>query len=160
MVQCEALLQDSDEFTSFKEFANQIANNDATWSLWYGFVFNNCYCYLTLYLSIRSSNWKLRLSSLKQMAPLSAAFDHGTYKRIIPQHLADIQHHPDRILQCLQAGGFTVRITGKTFHSVAFDEAHEMCINKDMKTAVTHASEANLQKKSLFLIVVSRHLKT
>ena len=83
------------------------------------------------------------------MAPLFAAFDRDTYEWTIPQHLADladIQHYLDCILQCLQAGGFTVSLTGKTFHLVTFDEAHKMCINKHMKTAVTHASEVNLQK--------------
>ena len=39
------------------------------------FVFNDCYIYLALYLAKRGSSWKLRLSSLKQMAPLFTAFD-------------------------------------------------------------------------------------
>ena len=94
-------------------------------------VFVNCYSYIGLYLAIRGSDWKLRVSSLKQMAPLSAAFDRNTYERIIPNHLADTQQYPPTILKCLENGGFPVSIIKTLWHLVAFDETHEMCINKD-----------------------------
>ena len=60
---------------------------------------------------------------------LFAAFDHDTYEKIIPKHLAHLKQYPAYVTECLEAGGFTVSITGRKWHSVAFDKAHEMCIN-------------------------------
>ena len=53
-----------------------MAELDDIWKLWIDFVFVNCYSYVGLYLALRGSDWKLRLGSLKQMAPLFAGFDH------------------------------------------------------------------------------------
>ena len=65
------------------------------------------------------------------MASLFAAFDQDKCKRIVPNHLADIKQYP---LKCLEKE--SVAITNKQWHSVAFGEAHEMCINKDLKAAM------------------------
>ena len=71
------------------------------------------YSVLPRALADENGNWKLRLSSLKNMAPLFAAFDRDTYERIAPNHLADLQQYPQQILSAFESGGFTVSLGGE-----------------------------------------------
>ena len=74
------------------------------------------------------------------MAPVLRAFDRPTYGKLVPQHLADCLLLPKDIQQKFASGGFTVSITGRAWHSIGLDEAHEMLINKDCKKAVVRSS--------------------
>ena len=73
----DTLIHETNGLDNFMRFVYQMAEVDDTWKLWVDFVFVNCYSYITLYLAIRGSDWKLRISSLKQMAPLFAALMSG-----------------------------------------------------------------------------------
>ncbi len=92
----------------------------------------NGLAYVRLFLSIQSGNWDLRLASLKLMVPLFCAFDHPTYRKLLPQHLAAclLIYSPRRHSTKLSSGGVAVSITGRPWHSVGVDEAQEMMVNK------------------------------
>jgi len=126
------------------------SESDDTWKLWYRFALSDCFCYIQLFIAIKCQNWHLCNSTLKQMAPLFFAFDKTTYQRLIPYHLADLQKCPPNKLEHLQKR-FTVAINGGIGHAVALDETHEMCVNKDLKMAITRPTQSYLQKNSLFL---------
>ena len=159
MEQMEALLEDAETHPNFMKYIQQMAQADDTWKFWVQFVFSDCYSYIGLYLAIRGSNWKLRLSSLKNMAPLFVAFDRDTYERIAPNHLTDLQQYPQQILSVFESGGCTVSLGGERWHSVTFDEAHEMCINKYLKGAVVRPTKTYLQKTTLFFNIASEHTR-
>ena len=101
--QIRQLLEDLNIEENFMNFVKE--QTDEAWKLWVQYVFQDCYCYITLYLALHSSKWELCVSSLKQMAPLFAVLDRSTYERIIPNHLADIAEFSTIILQCLKSGG-------------------------------------------------------
>ncbi len=120
-------------------FQRHIVNSlkKPTFSFWYQFLNCDAMAYLSLYISIRSSDWTLRVASLKLMAPVFFAFDRPIYQRVVATHLADILCYPSEILDYFHRGAFTVHFTDRPNHAVAIDEAHEMSINKDCKTAIT-----------------------
>ena len=134
----------------FSTFASEMADTDPNWKFWHEFVSLNGFSYIALFASIRSANWNLRIGSLKLMAPVLRAFDRPTYGKLVPQHLADCLLLPKDIQQKFTSGGFTVSITGRAWHSIGLDEAHEMLINKDCKKAVVHPSKEFVSRMALY----------
>ena len=102
--------------------------------------------YLGLYFSMRSEQWDLRLGSLKMMAPIFHAFDSSNYIHIIPNHIAEMLCLPPSLLDHFKNGGFVASIKGNNWSSVALDESHEMCINKDVKAAISKLSDDYISK--------------
>ena len=58
---------------------------------------------------------------------------------------------PKEILEHLQSGKFVASLSGRPGHSVTIDEAHEMKINKDLKSAIVRPSTENMNRLSLYL---------
>ena len=158
----QLLIADKINYSDFHQYLKQKSQADSTWKFWSEFLINDCLAYIGLYTAIRGRNWNLRLASLKLMAPLFYAFDCDSYQRIIPDHLHNILSFPASIVAYFEAGGFAVNVTEQRWHSVALDEAHEMCVNKDLKGAVIRSTDAYLQKTSLFFnyrINLLKHFK-
>ena len=128
-------------FHDFKLFIQQQATSDDTWKFWIQFVFQDAMAYIGLYLAVRSGDWQLRVASMKMMAPIFTAFDHPSYQRLITQHLADITSMPPAVMAILKQGAFSVSISGRPWHSVGIDEAHEMLINKACKTSIVRPTQ-------------------
>ncbi len=103
-----------------------MSTSDPTWKFWVQFVTCDALAYVGLYLAIRGGEWDLRMACIKLMAPVFAAFDHQTYKKLIAKHISDVLSLPTSIHNFLKQGGFVVNLTGRLWSAVGVDEAHEM----------------------------------
>ena len=151
LTQLRETVQVSMYHSNFQYFVNEMANKDINWKFWKQFVFEDMLAYICLYLAIRSGCWELRLASIKLMAPIFTAFDHQTYRKLIAQHLADLQTYPNEVIRTFQEGGFVASLSGRPWHSVALDEAHEMKINKECKTSIVHPSKDYIQRVASYI---------
>ena len=61
--------------------------------------------------------------------------------------------------QRVKNGGFVASIKGNTWSSVALDESHEMCINKDVKAAISKLSDDYISKIVSYLPYRAKSLK-
>ena len=150
---------DSGFHAQFSSFVAKLAATDYTWKFWVQFIFKDALAYIGLYLAIRSGDWDLRMVSIKMMAPIFSAFDHSTYQNLIAQNLADIQSLPQAVLNAFKMGGFVVSITGRAWHSVAVDEAHEMCINKDCKTSIVRPTPDYISRVANYIPLCTKCLQ-
>ena len=89
--------------------------------------------------------------SMKLMAPVFTAYDHSTYTKLIARHLANVLSLPAAVLAAFKEGCFVVSITGKAWHSVGIDEAHEMGIR-----IVKHVLFDPLKTTSIELQIIFR----
>ena len=135
----------------FRLFLQLMTDRDKTWKFWVGFVFNDCYPYIMLYLSIRSANWNVRMAAIKDMAANFAAFDHPIYQRLISNHIVDTAQAPSKLLEFFESGGFAVSLTGRRYHSVGIDEAHEMEINKQCKQAIVRPTKEYIDRIAKYI---------
>jgi hypothetical protein len=96
--------------------------------------------YMSLFFAIRTGNWHLRNTAVKQAMPIFAAFGHYKYIDLCVDNIREISQFPaDIIQQCLE-GGWTVSLRGNKYHNIALDECHETEINRKLKNMTPRPS--------------------
>ena len=136
----------SNLFKEFQSWVGKLAEEDPNWKFWANFVFRDLLSYLSLYVSMRGGLWKLRMGGIKTLAPLFAAFDRPHYQKLLPNHLHDLATMPSEVISFFESGSFVCNVTGGHMHSVALDEAHEMLVNKDLKTTIVRPTKEYLDR--------------
>ena len=91
--------------------------------------------------------------------PVFHEFDCSNNIKIIPNHLAEIKCLPLSLLDHFKNDGFVASVRGNTWSSVALDESHEICINKDVKAAISRLSDDYKSKMVLYLSYRTEFLK-
>ena len=82
----------------------------------------------------------------KEIGPLIAAFDRPHYQKLIPCHLHEVLLMPQEIIDHFESGAFVCSVTGSSVRSIALDEAHEMLVNKDLKTAIVRPTKEYIDR--------------
>ena len=85
------------------------------------------------------------------MAANFTAFDHQTYQELILNHTKGVLCMPPKLLDFFEKGGFTVSLSGRQYHSVGIDEAHEMLINKHTKQAMVRPSKEYIDRMAKYI---------
>jgi hypothetical protein len=124
----------------FHTWAERRAEGSKMWAFWWRFVHEDGWGYVALWLSIRSTNWDLRVAAYKRLAALFRAWDKTHYQREVPLHLAHLEQWPWYIVDALKADLWTVSIRGSPYKSIALDEAHEQLINRELKMSLSRPS--------------------
>ena len=140
-------------FGDFRSWLLDLQNKDPIWKFWINFVFRDAFSYFSLFFAIRGGIWNLRLYGIKQIAPLFAAFDRLHY------HLHEVLTMPQEVINHFKNGSFVCSVTGKSVHSVGLDEAHEMLVNKDLKTTVVRPTKEYVDRIIHYYRVRSQALK-
>ena len=141
-----ALLSTLDLFKRYSVFYEKMAKTDDTSTFWNLFTDNVMLPHVMLWYGMRFANWDLRVAAIKLIAPISHALDRTSYLTILSRHIATVYCTPAPILIHFKSGGFVVNLSGKAFSSVAFDESHEMLINKDIKAAIRRIEPDYIQR--------------
>lgn len=112
-----------------------------------------------MFYSIRGGIWDLRLYAIKQIGPLFAAFDRPHYQKLIPCNLHEVLLMPQEVIEHFESGAFVCSVTGSSVRSVALDEAHEMLVNKDLKTTVVRPTREYIDRIIHYYPVRAQALK-
>ena len=93
--------------------------------------------YMGLYFAIRSGNFMLRNSCIKQISPILFAYSRDKYEELTLTNLQDYLTFPQELLDELMEGKWTVIFKGSPYH---LDEGHKCFIKRQLKQITSRLS--------------------
>ena len=96
--------------------------------------------YMGLYFAIRSGNFMLRNSCIKEIALIFFAYSRDKYEELTLTNLQDYLTFPQELLDELMEGKWTISFKGNPYHNLALDEGHECFINRRLKQITSRPS--------------------
>lgn len=130
----------------YEELLEQLCAENENWRFWNTFLSKHCFTYISYFLALRSGNWELRNLCIKEVTKITQITESKYYARLLPYHIADLKNFTAGIIKKFEEGAFVVNISGRNIHSQGLDEAHESCINREVKGAMTTFSSSALSK--------------
>ncbi|CAC5387759.1 unnamed protein product [Mytilus coruscus] len=120
----------------YEELLGQLCEENENWRFWNTFLSHHCFTYIAYFIAIRSGNWELRNFCIKEVTKITQITESKYYARLLPYHIADLKNFPAGVIKKFEEGAFVVNISGRNIHSQGLDEAHESCINREVKDII------------------------
>ncbi|CAF1154261.1 unnamed protein product, partial [Didymodactylos carnosus] len=120
------VVQLSDAFNAWEE---KFSQQSVSFKFWQFVLQRLLHPFITLYMSIRTSNFNARNASLSNIAPIFFVNNHRNYARLCANHLVDLRSSSPYLFQRL-SNGFAVNRTDRPFSHIALDQTIECSINK------------------------------
>ena len=149
-----------DAHLKFMHFMQQ-RSAEPTPKLWVNFL-QDVGTYVKFWLSLRCSNWDVRVGCVKEMAALFHAFNRPNYSELTLLHLADLWQLPEPVASHFKDGAFTASVKGVPTHDQGLDEAHETIVNRKTKEAIKRADPSYIEENAHYLpyrAVITDNLK-
>ena len=137
--------------TIFKKLSNHLRDfekngcaNDDQFALFFDIIED--FLPYSIYIAIRSSNWELRISALKIMAPRFMRSGAVTSKWLVLRYLADIKSYPSKIIERMGSGGWVSALQDGKGVTLARDKFHERTASNDIQLILPkRLTEKNMQ---------------
>lgn len=136
----KACKKDNITWDAFLKAFKDNDNKDDISKFWAG-ILEYLNAYIGYFFAMRSGNWHLRNACLPKLSELFFSFSHHKYEELVCQSMKDTMKLPSAVIAAFINGEWTVSATGKPYHNMAMDEAHESLINKRTKELTTRPSE-------------------
>ena len=136
--------------TIFKKFSNHLSNfekdgcaNDDQFALFFNIYFLPNY---SMYITVCSSNWKLKISALKMMAPPLIRSGAVTYKWLVLRQLTDIKSCRSKMIERMRSGGWVSAAQDGKGVTLGCNKFHERTASKDIQVILPkRLTEKNTQ---------------